>query len=343
MKKNGEGYRGVVYLFFVLGIVIVFVLCVCLGSVRFTLLTTLDTFRRGLLGLPAQDAGTQAILLSVRLPRVLCAALMGAALSLCGGAMQGLLRNPLADGSTLGVSSGASLGAALSIAFGITLPLFPNAGTTVLSILFSFLSMLLILSLAQRIDHMLSTNTIILLGIIFSMFMNSLISLVVTFAGEKVRPIIFWTMGSLAGSNWANVLTLLVGLAVCAPGLLLHVRELNAFSIGEDNARHVGIHVKRVKLLLLVFVSALIGLCVSIGGTIGFVGLVIPHITRMLTGPNHRKLLPATLFVGGAFLMLADLVSRSVFAPRELPIGVVTSLIGAIVFLSIFYRARRAG
>ena len=343
MEKRKEGYGPVVLGGFILGTLLIFILCVCVGSVSITFGEMASVFRGVLLGQAGPHEGAQAILLSVRLPRVLCAALVGAALSLCGAAMQGLLRNPLADGSTLGVSSGASLGAAISIAFGASIPWLSGFGTTVLAMVFSFLSLLLILSLAQKIDHSLSTNTIILLGIIFSMFMNSLISLVVTFAGERVRSIVFWTMGSLSASNWVNVLTLLVGLAICAPGLYLHAAELNAFSIGEDNARYVGIHVRRVKLVILLLASALIGICVSIGGTIGFVGLVIPHITRMLTGPNHKKLLLATLFLGAGFLMLADLCSRTLFAPRELPIGVVTSLVGAVVFLSIFYRTRRLG
>ncbi len=319
----------------------VLVLCVCVGSVSVPLSQTVQVVWRSLTGQAVADASVQSIIMSVRLPRVLATALMGAALSLCGGAMQGLLRNPLADGSTLGVSAGASLGAVLSIIFGFTLPFFPGAGTAFLSMTFGFLSLVVILALARRLDNTLSTNTIILLGIIFSMFMNSVISLAVTFAGEKTRSVLFWTLGSMAGSTWLNVLTLILGLALVTPVILHYAKELNAFSISEENARHLGIDVQKVKLTVLVLVSVLIGICVSIGGTIGFVGLVIPHITRMLTGPNHRRLFPATLFIGAGFLMLADLLSRVLFSPRELPIGVVTSLVGAVVFLVIFYRARR--
>ncbi len=337
----GAGFGPVRLALFALGTLAVAALCVCAGSVPVPLGETLRAIWESLFGQAAASPQTAAIIVSVRLPRVLCAALMGAALSLCGGAMQGLLRNPLADGSTLGVASGASLGAVLSIAFGASLPFLPGAGTTVLSILFSFLSLLLILALAQKLDSGLSTGTIILLGIIFSMFMNSLTSLVVTFAGEKVRPILFWTLGSLSGSSWGNVLTLLVALVLGAPALLHFAGELNAFSLSEENARHLGIDVRRVKLAVLALSSVLIGVSVAIGGTIGFVGLVIPHITRMLTGPSHRRLLPASLFIGASFLMLADLLSRTVFSPRELPIGVVTSLVGALWFLGIFYRARR--
>jgi len=256
--------------------------------------------------------------------------------------MQGLLKNPLADGSTLGVSSGASLGAVLSIAFGITLPSLPFAGTMVMAILFAFLSLVLILSLAYRFDNALSTNTIILIGIIFSMFANAVISLVVTFASDKLKSITFWTMGSLAGSSYKNAAVLAAALLAGAVLILARSRELNAFAIGEENARSIGVNVKRVRIEILVTASVLIGVCISIGGSIAFVGLVTPHILRMLTGPNHRRLLPAVVFGGAVFLMLADLLARTLLRPLELPIGVVTSFVGAILFVVIFYRSRGA-
>ena len=341
MKTRPEGFRPVEYLVFGVTAIAVMLLCVCIGSVNISAADTLTAIWNTIWNLPVPPGISRSIIVLVRLPRVLCVALTGAALSLCGAAMQGLLRNPLADGSTLGVSSGASLGAAAAIAFGITLPGLPFAGTMVMAMLFAFLSLVLILSLAYRLDHSLSTNTIILIGVIFSMFAHSIISLIIAFAGEKVKSILFWTMGSLAGSNYTNALTLLAALTVLGAVILRYARELNAFAIGEDNARHVGVHVRKVKLVVLIAVSALIGICVSIGGTIGFVGLVMPHIARMLVGPNHRRLLPASLFGGAVFLMLADLIGRVLLRPLELPIGVITSLIGSVVFVYIFYISRR--
>ncbi|MPN06759.1 Hemin transport system permease protein HmuU [bioreactor metagenome] len=288
------------------------------------------------------DGISVPIILSVRLPRVICVALTGAALSLCGGAMQGLLKNPLADGSTLGVASGASLGAVIAIAFGITLPQLPFAGTMVLAILFAFLSLLIILSLAYKIDYSMSTNTIILIGVIYSMFVSSILALIISFASDRVKQITFWTMGSLLGTSLQNALVLFGALAVFGGVILRYARELNAFAVSESNARSVGVPVRQVKLILLIAVSALIGVCVSIGGTIGFVGLVTPHMVRMIVGPDHKRLLPASLFGGAVFLMLADLVARTLLNPIELPIGVVTSFIGAFLFIVIFYRSRRA-
>lgn len=315
----------------------VMLLCVCVGSVSISVSDTLATIWDMITGQPL----TQSIIAFVRLPRVLCVALVGASLSLCGGAMQGLLRNPLADGSTLGVTSGASLGAVLSIAFGITIPAISFLGTMMMAMLFAFLSLIVILSLAYKLDYSLSTNTIILIGVIFTMFAHSIISLIITFASDKVKHIMFWTMGSLEGSSYTNALVLLVALLLLGSIILHYSRELNAFAIGEDNARHIGVNVKKVKLMVLITASALIGVCVSIGGTIGFVGLVMPHMTRMIVGPNHKRMLPAVLFSGAAFLMLADLVGRVILSPLELPIGVVTSFIGSVVFVYIFYTRRK--
>lgn len=328
------------YLVMVLITIAVFFFCVSAGSVSVPLEKTVNVIWNALCGYAEEDATTKAIILSFRIPRVMAVALVGAALSLCGGAMQGLLRNPLADGSTLGVSAGASLGACLALAFGMVLPGFEAFGSTAMAILFSFLSMMAVLMLAYRLDCSLSTNTIILLGVIFSMFMNSIISLVVTFAGDRVRTIMFWMMGSLAGAGYGDALMLAVSVAVFGGIILSCATQLNAFAIGEDNARQIGVNVKRVKLTVLIAASALIGVCVSVGGTIGFVGLVIPHITRFITGPNHKKLLPAAMFSGAIFLMLADLLARVILSPLELPIGVITSFVGSIVFVFIFFRTR---
>lgn len=344
MRKNQEGFGPIEYLLFAGVTFLTFAVCVSLGSVRLPLNETITLIWHALWGLPLpKTVASPSIILAVRLPRVICVALTGASLSLCGAAMQGLLRNPLADGSTLGVSSGASLGAVIAIAFGITLPSLPLAGTMVMAIIFAFLSLIIILTLAYRLDYSLSTHTIILIGVIYSMFVSSILSFIITYASDRVRQITFWTMGSLNGSSYLNALILFFTLLVFGGILLAHARELNAFAIGEDNARHIGINTRRIKLVIMVSVSVLIGVSVSIGGSIGFVGLVTPHMVRMITGPNHKKLLPASLFGGAIFLMLADLLARLLLNPTELPLGVVTSFVGAIVFVLIFYRSRKSG
>ena len=342
MNIKGESFRACEYLLFALAAIAALVVCICLGSVNVPLKDTIEVFRRAIFGLDMPKDLPSSIILTVRLPRVLCVALTGASLALSGAAMQGLLKNPLADGSTLGVSSGASLGAVVAIAFGISFKAVPFAGTTIMAVLFAFLSLLIILALAYRLDFSLSTNTIILIGVIYSMFVSSAMSILITFSSSKLHQITFWTMGSLNGSTYLNALVLFTAFAVFGAVLFAHARELNAFAIGEDNARSVGVNVKRTKLTVLICVSVLIGICVSIGGSIGFVGLVTPHAARFVAGPNHKRLLPASAFAGAIFLMLCDLAARMLFRPLELNIGVVTSFIGAIAFIIVFYRARKA-
>lgn len=324
------------------GFLAVLLLSVCAGSVSVPPRETLSAIAGALRGAPPSGRAA-GIILSVRLPRVLAVALTGASLSLAGAAMQGLLRNPLADGSTLGVSSGASLGAVIALAFGIRIPGTENAGMMGMAMLFAFGSLMMILALAYALDRSLATQSIILIGVIFSMFASSLMNLVISFAGERIKSIAFWTMGSLSGSSYRHVRVLGAALLLCGAVIFRHADELNAFAVGEDNARAVGVDVRRVKLAILVSVSALIGVSVSIGGTIAFVGLVTPHMARMIVGPNHRRLLPASLYAGAVFLLLADLIARTIVRPVELSIGVVTSLVGAAAFIAIFRHTRKGG
>lgn len=342
MKTYRDRFSLQAYALFTLLLMGAMLLCVCVGSVSLPLGGTVTAIWNSLWGLEVPEGISRNIIMNIRLPRVINVALVGASLSLCGAAMQGLLRNPLADGSTLGVTGGASLGAVIALAFGITIPGTTYGGVMLLAMLFAFLSLVAILGLAYALDSSLSTGSIILIGVIFSMFASSVISLIISFAGDQVRSITFWSMGSLSGTNYSHARILALALAVCGGVILRYSQELNAFAIGEENARHIGVNVKRVKLVMLVAVSVLIGVCVSISGTIGFVGLAVPHMARMVAGPNHRRLLSASLFSGAIFLLLADLAARTILRPIELSIGVVTSLVGAVAFVLIFYRTRKA-
>ena len=342
MKAISDRFSWRTYVLFILALISVMLLCICVGSVSIPLKDTLTAMWNTLWGLEVPLDISKNIILNVRLPRVINVALVGAALSLCGAAMQGLLRNPLADGSTLGVSSGAALGAVIALAFGISVPGVTFGGVMVMAMVFAFLSLVLILSLAYVLDRSLSTNSIILIGVIFSMFASSVINLIISFAEDHIKSITFWTMGSLSGTNFGHVRILVIAVLICGTIILRYARELNAFAIGEDNARHIGVNVKKVKLIVLITVSVLIGVCVSIAGSISFVGLVMPHMARMITGTNHKRLLPSAMFSGAIFLLLADLVARTLLSPIELSIGVVTSLVGAVAFIIIFYRTRKA-
>jgi len=341
---RGAWPKNIVYLSCFIMFIFVFSLSISVGSVDISLSNTTrillnQNFGIGNISNIPEYLGI--IIQQVRLPRVLLSALVGAALSISGTSMQGLLRNPLADSSTLGVSSCAALGAVFAISTGLQFPLIPYLGIAIMSIIFAFVSFFIIIALSYKIDRNLSTNTIILTGVIISMFAGSIISFIVSMSGEEMKNIIFWTMGSFSGRGWEYVGLVSPFIIIGIIGLLRYSSELNAFALGEEKAGYIGVDTNKVKNIILILVSILVGVSVSVSGTIAFVGLVIPHITRMIIGPNHKELMPLSLVTGATFMMMADLVSRTVLRPSELPIGVVTSLIGSIIFIYIFYSQRQ--
>ncbi|WP_258832516.1 FecCD family ABC transporter permease [Peribacillus frigoritolerans] len=283
------------------------------------------------------------IVMNIRLPRVLLAGLVGASLAIAGAAFQGLLRNPLADPYTLGISSGASVGAVLTIFLNISLPFIGLYTLPALSILCSVLTMLCVLTFAKKMDRSMKVETIILTGIIFSSFLSAFISLMIALTGDELRQIIGWLMGSVSMRGWNYIVIILPFFIIGSLTLIMNTSELNAMTFGEDRAKHLGVNVKRRKMWILIAGSILTGAAVAVSGAIGFVGLVIPHFVRKIWGPDHKHLLPLSLLIGSGFLILADFVARTIIAPSELPIGVITSLIGAPAFALILLKRRREG
>lgn len=280
----------------------------------------------------------EMIIWEIRFPRVLLAFLVGAALALSGAAFQGLLRNPLADPYTIGVSSGAALGAVSVIFFQIaifgmfTLPIFGIVG--------GFIALIIVFSITRMSGKGFAIETIILAGIIVGSFIGSFISLIMALSGEDLGQIMYWLWGSVGMRGWSHVHLLVPFFIVGSLLLLVHHRELNALAFGEESAQHLGVNVNKRKIYIIVGASLLTGSAVAVSGMIGFVGLVMPHLVRLLVGPDHRHLLPLAMLLGGTFLVSADLVSRMVIAPKQLPIGVITALIGAPVFAVILMRGR---
>ena len=283
----------------------------------------------------------EMIIWNIRFPRVLLAFCVGASLALAGAAFQGLLRNPLADPYTIGVSSGAALGAVIVIFFGITLPVLGSFTLPTVAIISGFVTLFIVFGLVRLSSRSLAIETIILAGIIISAFIGSIISLIISLGDrESMTQIIYWLYGSVAMRGWGHVQIIIPFMVFGSLMLLVHYRELNALALGEEAADHIGVNVKRSKIYILIGASLLTGAAVAVSGSIGFVGLVIPHLVRIVTGPNHRHVLPLSLLVGGSFLILADLVARMIIAPKELPIGIITALIGAPVFAALLIRER---
>lgn len=280
----------------------------------------------------------RVVVTEVRLPRILTAAAVGAGLSVAGAVFQGILRNPLADPYTLGVSAGAAFGASVALLFDVGLP--PALAVPLLAFAGGAGTLVLVVYLSAS-GGGLSSNNLILSGIIVAAILSAGISFLKYLADEQVAIIIFWLMGSFASRTWADVaLTtgcLAVGTGVC----LFFARDLNLMALGNRSAASLGVSTGRVTLILLVTASVLTAICVSVSGIIGFVGLLVPHIVRAVGGPDNRRLIPAALLVGAILLLAADTVTRAVLR-TEVPIGVLTALIGGPVFCYIFRRRQMA-
>lgn len=277
------------------------------------------------------------IVWELRLPRVLTAAAVGAGLAIAGAVMQAITRNPLADPYLLGLSSGAALGAVSVLLLGaaVLLPFAAFAG--------SMLALGLTLLLASSLGAITPTRTV-LAGLAVSSLASAVTSLVIfwTVTGDSYREILGWLLGSLAGARWPAVAIAFAAILIAGIPIMLTGRMLDAFAFGDVTAASLGVNVSAARWGLLAASALLTGAMVSVSGAIGFVGLILPHAVRLLVGPGHRALLPLSALVGGIFLVWADTAARTLFDPRELPVGIVTALIGAPVFALLLARRRSA-
>lgn len=282
-----------------------------------------------------------SILWEIRLPRSLLAFLAGAALAASGTVMQSVLKNPLASSYTLGVSSGASLGAAAVIVSGVTLPVLQMFTLPLAGFASGLATVFLALGFASRIDRKMENQTVILVGMVLSLFVNALLTTLTSLSREHLQQLTFWQMGSFSGHGWPYVGILAVVTAVGLLALCCFTREMDIMTFGEEQAQAVGVNIKRVKFILIALAALLTGTTVSFVGVIGFVDLIAPHVVRKVFGSSHRLVLPLSALFGGAFMALADLISRTVISPSELPVGAVTALVGAPFFAYVYFSRRK--
>jgi len=282
----------------------------------------------------------ETIIFDIRLPRVILAGFVGSALATAGATYQGLFRNPLADPYLIGVAQGAALGAVIgfmlpaawhSMGFGI-IPLLAFCGAVV--------STAVVYNLA-RVGKTLPATTLILAGVAISALLASIVSYLVISSGEKIHGIMFWLMGSFSLSQWSEVIVTLPYVILGVTIILLYARPLNLVQLDEEQAQQLGINVERLKLVLMVAATLITAAAVSFVGIIGFVGIIVPHAVRLIWGVDHRFLLPLSVLTGAVFLILADMIARTVVAPTEIPIGVITAICGAPFFLYLLKRRKR--
>ncbi len=278
-----------------------------------------------------------SIFWNLRAPRIVLSVLVGAALSVCGAAYQSVFRNPLTDPYVLGISSGASVGAAVAILLGLEAYML---GVGTCALVTGLLTIVVIYRIAS-IGNRMHTTTLLLTGVCITFLMSAIISFIMVLRQDKMDSIIFWTMGSFASASWTEVAIVAPVVAVGIGIVLYYARDLNLLLAGSETARSLGVEVERVKRVLLLSTTLMVAFCVATCGVIGFVGLVVPHCLRLILGPDNRRIVPCAIFAGGLFMLLCDTLARTLLMPAELPVGSLTALAGAPLFIYLLYKNKK--
>lgn len=281
-----------------------------------------------------RDLPHSEIFWQLRLPREVLALLVGATLSICGAAYQSLFRNPLTDPYILGVSSGASLGAAVAILLGFEAYFY---GVGLSALVTSLLTVVLIYRIAS-IGNRLHTATLLLTGVCLTLLIGALVSFLMVMHHDKMDRIIFWTMGSFASASWMDIAIVAPVAIVGIVLLLVYAKDLNILLAGGNEAQSLGVETEKVKRIILFVTTLMVAFSVASCGVIGFVGLIVPHAVRLVMGPDNRRLMPVAVFVGALFMLLCDTAARTLFQPSELPVGSLTAIVGAPLFIYMLYR-----
>ena len=297
-------------------------------------------FRLGLA--PDIDPKNVSIVWLLRLPRVLLAFIAGGCLAMSGTVTQSVLRNPLASPYILGVSSGASLGAGIVIISGVSLPLISAFTLPLAGFAFGLATVFAVIAFSAKIDKSMSNNTVILCGMVFSLFVGAVLTTLSAVFSDDLKRITLWQMGSFAMRGWLYVKLILPFFAVGFVGVMRYTREMDMLTFGEEQAKSAGVETEAVRKKLLAFAVVLSGAAVALSGVIGFVDLIAPHAARKIIGSRHQYAAPMAFLLGGSLMAMTDLIARTVISPSELPVGAITAIIGAPFFAWVYFRRRRA-
>lgn len=279
-----------------------------------------------------------SIIWFLRFPRVLLAFVTGASLAVSGAVVQSVLKNPLASPYTLGVSSGASLGVGLLMVSGISIPIVGGLTLPLVGFVCSLITILTVLNFSSKVDKTMSNNTIILSGIVFSLFFNAVLTILTSLFTDKLESIVFFQMGSFSTKGWSYFYAALPFFIFGTLFVLFYCKELDILTFGENQAKSMGVEITKVKKKAFLFVAILTGTAVATSGIIGFVDLIAPHMVRKIFGSKHIYVIPMSLILGGSLMVMTDLVSRTIISPSELPVGAVTALIGAPFFGYLYFK-----
>ncbi|MFN2340691.1 MAG: FecCD family ABC transporter permease [Halanaerobium sp.] len=278
------------------------------------------------------SASTAIIIGEIRMPRIILAVIVGAGLAVAGSVFQAIIRNPMVDPYIIGISAGAGTGVMLALFLGIEIAIFNLNSLPAFAFLGAVATVFVVYQLA-RVGNKLPVLTFLLAGVAVSFILNSLMSFLMVLRTENLQQLIYWLMGSLAGTAWADIKMILPYFLTALILIIFYLKDLNILLLGEESAAHLGLNVERTKIILLGAASLMTASVVSVSGSIGFIGLVVPHIARMIIGPDHRRLIPLAALFGASFLLIADTAARTLMAPMELPVGIITALAGGPYFI----------
>lgn len=281
----------------------------------------------------------QTIIWKIRFPRILVALLVGGTLSVAGATYQGLLKNPMADPYVIGVSSGAAFGAAIGISSKIIFNFFGLSFISIMAFICAVLVMLVVYKIA-KIGNKVPITTLLLSGIAVGNFLTAFTSLIMIFSGDSMNKIFYWTMGSFSGKGWDQLASVFPYIVIGILIIYYYAKDLNIILLGEDTASNLGVNVEKVKKILLITSTIITAAVVSISGIIGFIGLIIPHIARMVVGPDNKHLIPTSFLFGAILLIICDTIARSIF-PQEIPVGLITSILGGPFFIYLLRNKKR--
>jgi len=332
--NNGKLILGLIISIFII------VIAASLGSSRISFGDTILITLHKIFRIPLSDnidPRNVSIVWLLRLPRVLLAFFTGGALAMSGAVCQSILRNPLASPYILGVSSGASLGAGIIIISGISLPFLAGFSLPLTGFIFGLLTVFLVASFSSRIDKSMSNNTIILCGMVLSLFLNAVLTTLSAVFSDDLRRIALWQMGSFAMRGWTYIWLLLPFLVIGTAGIFLYTKEMDILSFGDEQAKSAGVETGTLRKKLLALCAVLTGASVALSGVIGFVDLIAPHAARRIIGSRHKLLIPMSFLLGGSLMVCTDLTARTVISPSELPVGAITALIGAPFFAWVYF------
>lgn len=339
MKKRLSKTRyGLILMVLSLGLILSIGFFSVIGTAN---ISAIDTFRivgsktpiiKNYIDIADIEKSHQTIIWSIRLPRVLLGVLVGSSLAMAGTAFQGIFKNPMADPYVIGISSGAALGASIAIILGINIAFINISTISIFAFIGALLAVFTVYNIA-RIKNKVPVTTLLLAGIGIGQFLTAIMSFLMVIYNKDMAKIIYWTLGSLAGKGWYPLIKMTIPIVISMIFINFFARDLNIMLTGEESAQSLGVDVEKTKVYILILGTFMVSMVVSIAGIIGFVGLIIPHIVRIILGPDNRILLPASALVGGIFMVSADTIARTVISPVEIPVGIITALFGGPFFL----------